>query len=475
MNKKLNMPLPPEVTKIIERLENYGYEAYAVGGCVRDFVCGRKIHDYDITTSATPEEIKNVFSDMRLIPTGERHGTVSVIFNDKSIKEKQIEITTYRIDGEYIDSRHPTEVIFTRKLAEDLSRRDFTVNALAYNPRVGIVDVFGGIDDIKNKIIRAVGDAKKRFEEDALRILRALRFSSVLGFDIEKTTSDALISHAHLLSHISSERIREEFSKLLLGENAVEILRKYHSVISVFIPEIKSLVGFEQHNPHHKYDVFEHTLHALNATDENLCLRFAVLLHDIGKPSCYFSDENGIGHFYGHESIGAEITDEICKRLKFDNKTRERVVSLVRYHGVTVEEKEKSVKRALLRYGEDLFFDIMAVKKADLTGTGTAFDDLAAGSATAGDASGSGDLTDTFSACFCHIDKIIGIARKILSQKPCMSLGEMNFNGNDAKEIGFSGKEIGDALTSALTAIIDGDIPNEKKEIKEYLLCRKKK
>ena len=226
MDKKLNMPLPPEVTEIIERLENHGYEAYVVGGCVRDFVCKRKIHDYDITTSATPEETKNVFSDMRVIPTGERHGTVSVIFNDKSIKEKQIEITTYRIDGEYTDSRHPTEVRFTRKLAEDLSRRDFTVNALAYNPRVGIVDIFGGIDDIKNKIIRAVGDAKKRFEEDALRILRALRFSSVLGFEIEKATSDALISHAHLLSHISAERIREEFSKLLLGENAVEVLQK---------------------------------------------------------------------------------------------------------------------------------------------------------------------------------------------------------------------------------------------------------
>ena len=470
MTDRQNMPLPPAVLCVIDRLKSHGYEAYVVGGCVRDFILGRKIHDYDVATSARPDDCKRVFSDMRVITIGEKHGTVTVIAdsdnnsdslashdvtrdeNENNMEKNHIEITTYRIDGEYDDSRHPREVIFTKKLRDDLSRRDFTINALAYNPKCGIVDIFGGIEDAKNKMIRTVGIADKRFEEDALRILRALRFSSVLGFDIENKTAQSIENHRDELTKISAERIREEFSKLLLGKNATEVIRKYKDVISVFIPQIKCEFSFNQRNPHHKFDIFEHTLHALDASPSDLCIRLAVFLHDIGKPDTFSVDANGVGHFIGHEKVSADIAEKICANLKFDNKTKNHAVSLIRYHGITIEETKKAVKRALFKYGDKLFFDLMEVKKADMLGTGYARGE---------------DIE--------HIDRVISIAKEILSESPCMSLSDLDFNGNDAMKIGFVGKEIGDALSSALTAVVDGDIPNDKNAIKEYLLCRKKK
>ncbi len=357
---EFDITLPTPVARALSVLEAYGYESYVVGGCVRDSLLGRVPNDWDITTNATPEQMKACFADFRVIETGIRHGTLTVI-----IDGMQLEITTYRNDGEYLDNRHPVQVTFSERIEDDLSRRDFTVNAMAYHPEKGLVDLFGGREDLQTKTIRAVGDAKIRFEEDGLRILRAIRFASVLNFDIAKDTAKAIRDCKNLLSGIAAERIREEFCKLICGPGAVRILRDYIDVIAIFLPELDRCVGFEQNTKYHCYDVFEHTLQALAlCEDDDLITRLGILLHDIGKPLCYTEDEQG-GHFKGHAPVGVEITQNILTRLHFDNDTIHRMELLVEWHDIPLSAEKKRVKRLMQRMSDADILRLLEIKRCD--------------------------------------------------------------------------------------------------------------
>ena len=357
--KKLKIEIPSGANEIIHTLQNNGYEAFLVGGCVRDSILGRPIHDYDITTSATPYEMMKVFNDKRIIETGLQHGTITIVINGEGY-----ECTTYRIDGNYSDSRRPDSVTFTRNLKEDLKRRDFTINAMAYNDEVGLVDPFNGMADIKYHKIQCVGKPEDRFAEDALRILRAIRFASQLSFVLEPNTDYILHKMYQNLENISAERINSEFCKIAASSNFCVQMVLYSDVLSLFIAEIKDMFDFPQNNPYHIYDVWGHTIHAVEAyscdceEDLNpidLITSLAVFFHDIGKPHCYQDGEDGIRHFKGHGRVSADMTDKIMKRLRFDNDTREKVVELVYYHDATFEVGKKYVKRWLNKIGEEQF------------------------------------------------------------------------------------------------------------------------
>ena len=421
--------------KAIELLKSNGYEAYAVGGCVRDMIMGAPAHDYDITTSATPDEMKAVFNGYTVIETGIKHGTLTFLY-----EKEPIEITTYRIDGDYKDSRHPESVEFTRNLKNDLSRRDFTMNALVYNEDDGIVDLVDGQSDIKNKIIRAIGDPKKRFEEDALRILRGVRFASQLGFTIEENTKKAMIKCVHLLKNISKERINVEISKMLLGKNVKNVLVENYEIISEIIPQIKEMHGFDQNNKYHIYDVLEHTAVSIEKIDPILHLRLAMLLHDTGKPRTYSVDKNGQGHFYGHAKISTEIASGFLKEYKFDNATKEKVVELVKIHDTPIEMDKIFIKKRMNRLGKELFFDLLKVKRAD---------NLAQ--------SPEHNWTD-------KIDKMENLAREI-AEENCFTLSSLKISGADLLALGFKGKEIGDTLNKLLDEVIEERLPNEREAL----------
>lgn len=353
------MKLPKHVQAIITTLENAGFEGYAVGGCVRDTLLDKDPDDWDITTSATPQQVKALFP--RTIDTGIQHGTVTVL-----MERETYEVTTYRIDGEYEDGRHPKEVVFTANLLEDLKRRDFTINAMAYNAGSGIVDAFGGIQDLKDKVIRCVGDPAERFTEDALRMMRAVRFSGQLGYEIEKKTGQAVIQLAPTLSKISAERICTELTKLMVSPHP-DYLRKAYDLgmTKVFLPEFDAAMGVEQNNPHHCYNVGEHILHSLTHVRADKVLRFTMLFHDLGKAVTRTVDEEGIDHFYGHVEVSAKIADNRMKSLRFDNDTREKVIRLVKYHDLKIELTPKAVRRAVVKIGEDIFPYLLEVKRAD--------------------------------------------------------------------------------------------------------------
>ena len=341
--------LPEDVKVILNRLQAAGYEAYAVGGCIRDSLLSRSPDDWDITTCAKPEETKALFE--RTIDTGIQHGTVTVMRRGRGY-----EVTTYRVDGEYEDGRHPKEVTFTASLEEDLKRRDFTVNAMAYNEKDGLVDLFGGRQDLERGIIRCVGEADERFEEDALRIMRAVRFSAQLGFVIEERTREAIRGHAERLRQVSAERIQVELTKLLTSPNPDFLRIAWETgITAVVLPEFDLLMRQRQNNPHHCYNVGEHTLHAMRAVRPDKCLRLAMLLHDVAKPLCLTTDENGIDHFHGHARKGEGMAAQILKRLRYDNHTIELVSRLVKWHDVPVEPEKKAVRRAASRMGKELF------------------------------------------------------------------------------------------------------------------------
>ena len=415
-------------------MEEKGYEIYLVGGFVRDSIMGKKADDADFATNASPEETLEVFKSFNTLETGIKHGTVTVIIN-----HKPFEITTYRTEKGYSDCRHPDKVSYAEKIEDDLSRRDFTVNSIAYSPSKGFVDLYNGKKDIERKIIRCVGEPEKRFTEDALRIMRALRFSSVLSFSIEEETEKAMFKCKDLLLHISKERIFIELSKMLCGENIREVLSKYSDILSVVIPEIKEMKGFQQHNFHHIYDVLNHTAVVVDNAPALPHLRFAALFHDCGKPECFSLDKDGVGHFYSHASISARKADEALQRLRCDNKTRERVVRLIKLHDAPIEENEIVIKKKISKYGEDLFFDLIELKRADTLG-----------------------LAPEFHSRKEHFDILQSIAKKVLSEKPCFSLKDLAVNGNDIAELGFKGREIGEVLNKLLNAVIENRIPNEK-------------
>lgn len=429
------MILSDAAKALLKQLNDNGYEAFVVGGCVRDMLMDIPPHDYDITTSATPDEIKQIFKDYRVIETGLKHGTVTVLFNSESY-----EITTYRIESTYSDSRHPDHVIFTRSLKEDLARRDFTVNAIAYNPSVGIIDPFNGQGDIQNKTLRCVGIASDRFTEDALRIMRLIRFASVLGFEIEKATRDAALNLKERLIYVSEERIQSELLKLLCGKEAGKILVEYCDIISAVIPELSSMKSFDQKNIHHIYDVLTHTAKVVEAIPADKTLRLAALFHDIGKPSVFTLDADNIGHFYGHASVGCQMTEDILNRLKFDNATKNTVTRLVKWHDIQIEASEKSVKRALGKMTPAFYFMLLALKRAD---------NLA-------------QNPDFFSRQS-YYDTLEMLAKNILLQKACFSMKDLAVNGSDLLSVGIpSGKKMGLILKTLLDEVINEDIPNEK-------------
>lgn len=452
--------------KILEALEGAGYEAYFVGGCVRDALIfaaaeasetsekNPAIGDVDVTTSALPYQTKEVFDGYRVIETGIKHGTVTVMLPGCNAAESDaaylpVEITTYRCDGSYSDSRHPDKVEFVRSLEEDLARRDFTVNAMACDIRSNIIDPFGGREDLAAKVIRTVGEPDKRFKEDALRIMRGLRFASVLGFEIEENTASAMVRNKHLLEGISAERIFVEFKKLLAGRSAGDVLRKYVDVLSGVLPELAAMKGFEQHNPYHKYDVLEHCIRAMEAVrtePHNLDeMKMAALFHDIGKPDTYFMDDEGIGHFYGHPKKSEELVREILQRLKADKATLERVATLVRYHDLIFDKDERLLKRWMNKLGPDVLQEILEVKLADNIGTGNM----------------SIELGNKF-------NEIRDMMEDILAQEQCFSLKDLAVGGDDLIAVGMkAGPEVGRVLEELLEAVIDGACENDKETLLE--------
>ena len=437
----MGIAIPPQAAVVLDRLDQSGYEAYLVGGCVRDSLLGRPPGDWDAATSARPEETERALSGFRVIGTGLRHGTVTVLSSGMPV-----EVTTYRVDGDYSDGRHPDSVSFTASLTEDLSRRDFTINALAYSPAAGVVDHFGGMEDLAMKRIRCVGDPDRRFQEDGLRILRALRFSSVLGFSVEAQTAESLVRNRALLDRIARERIQAEFTKLLCGRDAGKVLRRFREVIAQFIPELAPCFDFMQHNPHHIYDVWEHTLHCVDAAEPQPVLRLTMLLHDIGKPACFSQDEAGVGHFYGHVSKSADLAKAILTRLRYDKKTGTAVEALVRSHDLPMSPEPKVMRTRLNRLGEYQLRMLLKVAAADVKAK--APEDLR--------------RLKTLESCEKELENI-------LSQKECFSLGGLAVGGNDLLAIGIEkGPEIGETLRALLAAVIAGRCTNSRAALLQY-------
>lgn len=436
MQGKINVP--KQVNMVLKALEEHGFEAFIVGGCVRDAIMGIAPKDYDVTTSALPEETKEVFRDFHVIETGIKHGTVTVM-----VDKEPIEITTYRIDENYVDNRHPENVRFTRSLKEDMARRDFTMNAIAYNPACGLVDYYGGLEDIQRGVIRAVGEADKRFEEDALRIMRALRFSSVTGFAIEEATAEAALRHKDFLNNISAERIQVELVKLLCGKDARRVMMEFTDILAVILPELLEMKGFDQCNAYHIYDVLEHTAVAVENTPAEPVLRLSALLHDTGKPETFFQDCTGVGHFYGHNLASKRIAEDLLERLKFDNDTKEKVLLLVEKHDMQIKAEETAVKRALNKLGEENFRNLIALARADNKAQNPIIVKRQE-----------------------HFDKLLAIAEEIILKEECFSLKALAVNGRDLIEIGFKpGPELGKALENLLEAVISGEIENKKEEL----------
>lgn len=438
----MKIELPQKVTMIIQNLQLHGYEAYAVGGCVRDSILARRPEDWDITTSARPDEIKKLFN--RTVDTGIEHGTVTVL-----IGKDGYEVTTYRIDGAYEDSRHPKEVRFTRSLKEDLRRRDFTINAMAYNDEVRLVDIFGGMQDLNHHLIRCVGDPKERFSEDALRILRAVRFSSQLNFPIESKTAEAVKELAPTLKNISAERIQAELVKLLVSPHPERIRDAYElGITKVILPEWDNMEGVEQNTPHHRYDVAEHTIHALKNVKRDKILRLTMLFHDMGKPEMKTTDEKGRDHFKGHALVSEEIARKVMRRLKFDNDTVKKVTRLVCYHDYRAEATPKNVRRAMNRIGVELFPYYLAVRMADAK------------------AQSSYRRRE-------KVENIIEMRRlyqKALLNGECVTLRQLAVSGRDLMELDMRpGREIGSMLSELLEYVIDDPERNKKEILCDYV------
>ncbi len=435
--------LPEYVEKALALLNAGGFEAYVVGGAVRDTLRGVTAHDYDITTNALPSETQAIFQGFRTVETGFSHGTLTVL-----IDGVPLEITTYRVDGNYTDSRHPDTVTFTRSLKEDAARRDFTVNAMAYHPQEGLKDFFDGQSDLKNKRIRAVGDPERRFTEDALRILRAMRFASVLDFEIESATARAMQKKKDGLLKISPERIREELVKLLVGKAARRILSDFADVLSMVIPEITPLIGFNQKSRHHDFDLWEHTLRVLEAAPPLPHIRLAAFLHDFGKPSVFSQDALGEGHFYGHAEKSTEFAENILSRLRFDNKTRESVLLLVKYHDTLPDPQSRQFARFRSRFGEKFLTDWLALVRADRTGQKE-------------------ELSAEKEA---ELSLYENAARELLQKEERLELKSLAINGNDLKECGIpAGKEIGRLLSVAFDAVLEKKVINEKETLLRFL------
>ncbi len=433
------MGIPEYVQEILRRLEGAGYEAWCVGGAVRDALLGLEPGDWDVTTSAEPEAVLALFAPHAL-PTGLQHGTVTVGGGHG------VEVTTFRRDGDYLDHRRPDHVEFTRSLTEDLARRDFTVNAVAVNLRDETADPFGGREDLASRVLRAVGEPEKRFQEDALRILRGLRFASRLGFAIEADTAAAIHRCAPLLRNIAPERILTELTGILCGGHVLEVLLDYPDVLGVFMPEILPCVGFDQCSVYHCYDVWEHTARALAAARPLPVLRYALLFHDLGKPETFSLDGEGRGHFYGHWRQSVPLAEAVMDRLRFDNRSRKTILTLVERHDAPLTLSEKAVRRNLARYGEETLRLLLEVKRADNLAQAEPYQDR---------------------------QRLIGqwedLLELVLQSGECFSLGQLAVRGGDLTALGLRGPAVGGALHELLEQVIDEKLPNDRGMLLEYV------
>ena len=435
----MKFDIPSGARHILQTLTAAGHEAHLVGGCVRDLLRGVEPHDWDICTSARPEETETCFAGHRIIETGLKHGTVTVLEGDEPY-----EITTYRTEGPYSDSRRPDFVKFVSSLEADLARRDFTMNAIAMGLDGGLRDPFGGVDDIKAGVIRCVGEPAQRFQEDGLRVMRALRFGAVFGYEIEEKTAQAIHENHHMLEHVAAERINVELCKLLVGSKAGEILRQYPDVLCEFWPELGPLVTLEQNNPWHCWDGWEHTIHTVEAAPPELLLRLTMLLHDISKPNCKSTDEKGIDHFYGHPAVSAKLADQMLRELKFDNKTRERVVTLVEHHDVQIPNRDRSIRKWLGRLGPETFFQLLEVKRAD----------------------GMGQSYKLVEDRLIQLKEMKEKAKEIVAQGQCFSLKDLAVNGRDVIAAGVApGPEVGRVLNKLLDQVLNEETPNKQESL----------
>ena len=425
--------LPDYVRVCMDALEGAGFQAWAVGGCVRDAVLGLTPSDYDLCTDALPEQTEAVFSDYPLILNGKKHGTVAVIL-DKNL----VEITTFRTEGDYRDNRHPEWVEFVPDIREDLARRDFTVNAMAYSPRRGFADPFEGREDLRNKVLRAVGDPEQRFREDSLRILRGTRFAVKYRLEPEAATEKAMADLAPLMDNLARERVWDELCKLILLADADD-LRRFAPVITQVVPELAPQVNYDQCNHHHVHDLYTHTALVTAAMPQKLHLRWAALLHDTGKPAARTQDEQGEAHYHGHAQVSAQLADETLLRLKAPTALREQVVMLIDKHMVWFEVNKKVVRRWISRLGFELFTDLITLQRSDCLSTGTA-----------GEAERA------------HFDQIEALIREIAEEKACLTLKDLAVDGHDLMALGYQGKAIGETLNSLLNRVLEEELPNEK-------------
>ena len=425
------MVLPKYVTDCLDALENAGFAAYAVGGCVRDACLGLTPHDYDLCTCALPEQTEAVFASCKLVLAGKKHGTVGVV-TDGGV----VEITTFRTEGTYADNRHPDWVEFVPDIEKDLARRDFTVNAMAYSPKRGFADPFGGREDLKNHILRAVGEPEQRFREDSLRILRGVRFAARYGLTPDSATEEAMFRLAPLMENLARERVFAELCSLLPFVQAEDLLR-FAPVLGAVIPELVPMMGFQQHSPHHAYDVFTHTAYVVEGVSGDVVRRWAALLHDVGKPTVFTLDEQGRGHFYGHAQESARMADAILRRLKAPTDLREQVVFLIDKHMTPLTPDKKLLRRRLARYGWEATSDLLALQWADFTSKGV-----------------TGECPD--------FDRVDDLLTEIFEENACLSLKELAVNGRDLMELGYSGPAIGKCLNSLLEQVLDETLPNEK-------------
>lgn len=476
MRIAMTIKMPEDVSLIIHTLEKAGYEAYAVGGCVRDEVLGRIPQDWDITTSAKPLEIKHLFR--KTIDTGIQHGTVTVMLNHTGY-----EVTTYRIDGEYEDSRHPNSVEFTDNLKLDLERRDFTINAMAYNNTRGLVDEFNGMEDMEARMIRCVGDAGERFDEDALRMLRAVRFSGQLGFRIEENTRQAILERAGNLKSISAERIRAELTKLLVSKDAGQLREAYYTgMTKVFLPELDAMMETEQKNPHHIYTVGEHAIHSVEILNflfgrysgiwdsnmvpedvrdiageftaefgekQHVILSIAMLLHDAGKPGTMTVDEDGVGHFYGHQKESERLASRILKRLTFDNETIATAKRLIRWHDYHYGSSVKSMRKSLAKIGRDLMPMLFVVQLSDILAQNP----------------------DTFEPKLASVREAIALWKEVVQSGAALELKDLQITGRDLMaELGMEpGPEIGKILKSTLDYVLEDPVRNQRDILLAYV------
>ena len=430
--------IPNDIKTVMDILTAAGHKAYVVGGCVRDSIMGREPNDWDVTTDADPEQIQELFASFRTVDTGIKHGTILIISG-----KTPVETTTFRIDGEYSDNRHPDKVTFTKNIIDDLARRDFTINAMAYNETDGLIDPFDGQNDIRNKIIRCVGDADTRFNEDALRIMRAIRFSSVLDFSIEEKTAEAIIRNENLLSGIACERITTELLKLLCGDNVFNVLSEFRSVIGIFIPELKLEFDFKQYGKKHGYDVWMHTVHTVNNIENDPILRLTMLLHDTGKIATHVIDANNNSTFKNHAAVGGVIAENILRRLKFSKEYINTVSFLVSIHDKEVPETRVQVKEYIRDLGEENFIRLMKIRRADKSGLSKNFR----------------DITDKLIFAYSTFDDV-------MNKNEPYSLQQLAVNGNDIKQY-VSGIKIKDVLNHLLEVVIHEPEKNNQETLIE--------